>query len=326
MKILLFEYICGGGFHDQELPDSLAQEGWLMLQSLLSDLIAIKEHEISLLLDWRFVDSVEANCNILSVSKDSDVMTLFQKSLKEVDAVWLIAPESGQILFDFTRLVESADKLLLASPSSAIAQAADKWQTFRQLSTHGIPAVTTAIFNEKSRLFSQGSVIKARDGVGCEHCFFIDSAQVLQSLSSQLSANDYIIQPFEKGEALSLCALFKNGRATLLCINRQIVEMENRHFKLNACEVNIEQDDGQFQNLCSQIAAAFPDLWGYVGIDFIRGEDKVQVLEINPRLTSSYAGIRQALGINVAEQVLQLMHSGSKIEPTCNQTLRVNLC
>ena len=37
MKILVFEYITGGGFNKHELPDALANEGRLMLQALLDN-------------------------------------------------------------------------------------------------------------------------------------------------------------------------------------------------------------------------------------------------------------------------------------------------
>jgi len=40
MKILVFEYITGGGFNKQDLPDSLAREGRLMLHALLDSLRA----------------------------------------------------------------------------------------------------------------------------------------------------------------------------------------------------------------------------------------------------------------------------------------------
>lgn len=42
MKILVFEYITGGGFNRQELPASLAREGRLMLLALLDGLAAMK--------------------------------------------------------------------------------------------------------------------------------------------------------------------------------------------------------------------------------------------------------------------------------------------
>jgi predicted ATP-grasp superfamily ATP-dependent carboligase len=53
-----------------------------------------------------------------------------------------------------------------------------------------------------------------------------------------------------------------------------------------------------------------PELWGYAGVDLMQCEQGPRVLEINPRLTTSYAGLRQSLGINPAALVLELWRSG----------------
>ncbi len=75
---------------------------------------------------------------------------------------------------------------------------------------------------------------------------------------------------------------------------------------MSACTVNVQAEKhAQYQVLCQQIVNIMPQLLGYIGIDFIqtdKGENLI--LEINPRLTSSYAGMQEALGINVAELVL----------------------
>jgi predicted ATP-grasp superfamily ATP-dependent carboligase len=47
-----------------------------------------------------------------------------------------------------------------------------------------------------------------------------------------------------------------------------------------------------------------PGLWGYCGVDFIETPEGPVVVEINPRLTMSYVGLRDATGINPAELVL----------------------
>jgi predicted ATP-grasp superfamily ATP-dependent carboligase len=75
---------------------------------------------------------------------------------------------------------------------------------------------------------------------------------------------------------------------------------------LKNIDVNHKADDGRYQKLASRIAVAFPDLFGYVGIDLIENNDACWVLEINPRLTTSFVGIEKALGLNVAELVLAL--------------------
>ncbi|WP_256360467.1 hypothetical protein [Methylomonas koyamae] len=49
------------------------------------------------------------------------------------------------------------------------------------------------------------------------------------------------------------------------------------------------------------------------------------MLEINPRLTSSYVGIGQATGINVAEQVLRLRQGEPIAVPTRQQCVEVTI-
>ena len=46
MRIFVFEYITGGGMLSSGLPASLAREGDLMVQSLVSDLCELDEIEV----------------------------------------------------------------------------------------------------------------------------------------------------------------------------------------------------------------------------------------------------------------------------------------
>ncbi len=66
-------------------------------------------------------------------------------------------------------------------------------------------------------------------------------------------------------------------------------------------------------------------MWGYAGIDLIETAEQILVLEINPRLTTSFAGIDAALGVNVAEMVLQLLQGEPDINPLRNQAITINV-
>ena len=323
MKILVFEYICGGGFCSETLPDALAKEGLLMLTALLNDLTLLEEHSITALVDWRFINNFDSSIKIIPIEKESDILATFKFALRFVDAVWLIAPETEQILFNFSQIVESSNKILLSSPSLAITQTADKWQSYQCLSSHHISTVTTAILTNNSQVNSQQKVIKSRDGVGCENNFIINSQEELISLLAQV--DNYIIQPFIEGKVLSISALFKQGKAQLLCVNNQQIEIINQQFKLLGCEVNYQIELAPFQALLNKIAKAFPNLWGYVGIDLIQQSQQLSVLEINSRLTSSYVGIKSALGINVAAEVLKLLEFDLEPFPQSNYSVWVNL-
>ena len=63
--------------------------------------------------------------------------------------------------------------------------------------------------------------------------------------------------------------------------------------------------------LASQIAEAMPMLTGYIGVDVILHEGGVSVLEINPRLTTSYAGLHGALVYNPARLLIDLIYNSA---------------
>jgi predicted ATP-grasp superfamily ATP-dependent carboligase len=279
MKVLIFEYITASG----DASESLAREGQMMLDALLSNFAKL------------------SNVEVMVADKNE-----FQQQLKTVDAVWIIAPESDGILERFCRYVEDANKILLTSSAKAVAQTANKLTTFQILNAAKIPTVPTKVFNSANDYDQTKEwIIKPIDGAGAENTFLLTSQNDWSTLPS-LEKN-YLIQPHYHGEKISLSCLFKNGKARLLCINLQQFKIENQQFVLKTIDVNYKLDDGHYQKIASQIAQAFPDLWGYVGVDLIETEDACFVLEINPRLTTSFVGIEKSLGLNVAELVLTLL-------------------
>jgi predicted ATP-grasp superfamily ATP-dependent carboligase len=71
--------------------------------------------------------------------------------------------------------------------------------------------------------------------------------------------------------------------------------------------VNALPDEWNFAGLAGRLAATIPGLWGYVGVDLVLTREGPVILEINPRLTTSYCGLGRALGINTAAMVLSLL-------------------
>jgi predicted ATP-grasp superfamily ATP-dependent carboligase len=151
-------------------------------------------------------------------------------------------------------------------------------------------------------------VVKPDDGVGCEGTLIIRDPAQFQTLAGM---EGWIVQPLLEGEAISLSVLFANGRARLLSCNRQRIERAGGGFVLKGVSVNaIPDHDGSLQTLAESIARSMPELWGYAGIDLILTDDGPVILEINPRLTTSYAGLRLATGENPAAWVLHLLTTG----------------
>ena len=61
-----------------------------------------------------------------------------------------------------------------------------------------------------------------------------------------------------------------------------------------------------------------PGLSGYVGIDLIRNNNTFFVIDINPRFTTSYAGISKSLGINIVSDIATVVSMKNKTESTCS--------
>jgi predicted ATP-grasp superfamily ATP-dependent carboligase len=345
MKILVFEYITGGGFNKQELPDSLASEGRLMLNALLDNLRSYAEQgnghgiEVVVMLDSR------VNGSINTTGFDTAVIKPEQNSHEEFarlallcDAVWPITPEFDGILQSLCQTVELLSKRLLTSPARVVAITGNKFNTYH------IATVPTWMFtdaawdsNRDARLAQELAglssanptckvehwLVKPVDGVGCTDSYILTDRHDFEQMRSR--KGPYVIQPHIEGKKTSLSCLFKEGIGWLLCANLQHFNIINQQYHLSKITVNHDSDLSAYHDLVDDIAHALPELWGYVGIDLIETQEQVLVLEINPRVTTSFVGINAALGINVAENVLQLLEGKPTIKAVCNQPITIKV-
>lgn len=304
MKILVFEYITGGGLAAEPLPLALAREGEVMLNAQLKDLAGrplkiLRDRRLSMPAAFQRCRAAE----ILPIGEGGgDFASTWQTALDWAEMVWVTAPETGGLLAELSGQVVKAGKKLLGSHPRAIALAGDKLATLHKLAQVGVECVPTWLLSDFTGQVPSPWVVKPRDGVGCEGVVLVQDLAALEAFPK-----DWLIQPFILGEAMSLSAIFAGGESVLLSANRQRVQERNGSFHLLGCEVNAFPSlDRRWHELCYQIATAIPELWGYVGIDLIMTPKGALTLEINPRLTLSYAGLSSALGEAVGAWIVDL--------------------
>ena len=306
MRVFVYEHITGGGLLDQALPSGLAQEGDMMLNALLRDLGDISGTELVTMRDPRLPE-LALQVAVYTPRSAAECGRVLEQCIDDANAVWPIAPESGGVLERIHRMVLKHGRQLLSSHPDAVHLAASKHATSRCLAQAGIAAVPTYWPDELPHDTGGKWVVKPDDGAGCiETRLFHNLLEARCWLMSK--PGNFVLQPLVSGTALSLCVLCCKGKADLLSCNEQRVVVSDGQFHFLGSVLNAVTDrDGAFQDLARGVAAAIPGLWGYVGIDLVQSGSRRIVMEVNPRLTTSYAGLRPALGLNPAALVLNLL-------------------
>ena len=302
MKHFLFEFITGGGLTGQTLPDSLIREGRIMVKTILKELIACGNKKITITKDCR-VESFSQN--ITEETIKIPLGEILYKLIKKSDICWLIAPETRNCLYDLTDLFQKNASIFIGSDSSAVKLTTSKLVTCNVLENANISTPNTESLNGVIPDSKNGWIIKPDDGVGAENCIYISDKQQLEENILIKEIDNYVIQPFIDGEHMSMSLLVYNKNIQLLSCNRQEISFENNQVNLEGIGVNeYLLYENEMRELATIIVAEIPGLSGYVGIDLIRSNNIFFVIDINPRLTTSYAGISASLGINITERLV----------------------
>jgi len=277
MRILVHEFASGGGFAGRPVPRSLAREGRAMLTALVADLSALRCHDIVTTADRR--------------------SRRFEDLLGSVDAVWLIAPETGGCLERLAETVEHSGKTLLGAGSAVIRRAADKAQLPRRLARCGVPHPLTRVVHagDDVRAVAEETgyplVVKPSRGAGCEGVRLVRNVRELPAGVAQT----VVLQRYVVGVAASVSLIANGRRAVALSINAQSITPA-RAFAYGGGRTPLVHPLAE-RGVEAAIRAcrAFPNLRGYVGVDLVLTDSEAVVIEVNPRLTTSYLGVRAAL-------------------------------
>jgi tyramine---L-glutamate ligase len=323
--VFVYEFFTGGGCPAGELPAGLAAEALGMLWALLRDFRKWGAVRTVAALDPRFENRIPGlnratlpADEVICVNPDGHLET-YLSLLKKCDAVLVIAPETDGVLSELTAHAERARKPLLCSSASAAATAGNKAVCARLFCDANLPTPTTrtADFDTAPLIAQQLGfplVIKPIDGVGSEG---VIRAASLSRLSVELpkirqvtSHDEILLQTYVSGIHASVSLLAVNGRFLPLSLNRQLMETTQR-FRYWGSEVPFHHKTaGRAMELACSAASLIPGLKGYVGVDLVLTDDFPQLIEINPRLTTSYIALRQVAQANLAQAIWQACIDG----------------
>jgi predicted ATP-grasp superfamily ATP-dependent carboligase len=285
--------------------------GEIMLHALLADISRVGKIQVSILRDpsLGFIDQPSGTSIIPWCHQDA--MEMVDECIREADAIWPLAPESNGELESISRRVLLHNKVLLGCTPAAVHLTASKYRTSRALRAAGIAAVPTYRARASLPSDAQAWVVKPDDGAGCSDTRIFSPPKAARKWITAQQHGGYVLQPYISGRPCSVSVLCGNGDVVLLACNDQRVAVSDNQFHDMGSTVNgIEDESGELERLTCRVISAIPGMWGYVGIDFILTDQGPVVLEVNPRMTLSHAGLRASIGVNPVEMLLDMLRDG----------------
>ena len=278
------------------LPPSLAREGAAIRRALVADFAAVPGVRVVEPVDARFVvEPAPANVTriIVDHARPIDLTAL----LRGVDLAVVVAPESDGELARIAGEVDRSGVRSLGSTVAAINLCGDKGEVAPFFDRIGVPTPPTRSFmigDEVPRIASPSGrvVIKPPEGAGAIETFVLNAADPV--LPSDAIPGPALIQPYRPGPSLSASFLVgRDRRAHLIAVGRQriAIDVEGRvtyeggELPIATAEVDLDP--------VRRAVESVSGLGGFVGVDFIATEPggAVEVIEINPRVTTSIVGL-----------------------------------
>jgi hypothetical protein len=110
-----------------------------------------------------------------------------------------------------------------------------------------------------------------------------------------------LLQRYVTGTAASVALLTDGRRAVALTVNAQSVRASTP-FSYRGGKTPFDHPlAGKAVEVALLTCRALPGLRGYIGVDVVLTESDAVVIEVNPRLTTAYLGVRSAFGGNIGE-------------------------
>jgi predicted ATP-grasp superfamily ATP-dependent carboligase len=296
MRIFAYEYLSSGVAANASARSSLHAEGRAMLSALREDLSRCPGVQVSTL---RVQPAAEEDA--------------FRDLAAAADWSWLIAPEFDGILTQRSRWVEEVGGRLLGSSPQAIDATADKLLLSRFWASRNVSTPPT----EKG---TYPLVCKPRFGAGSQATFLVHDEEELAQAQRQAHAEDWngelMLQRYVPGLAASVAFLCGGGKRRSLPAVEQRLSRDGR-FRYRGGRLPLPENlDRRARRLAERAVEGIEGLHGWFGVDLILADAEDgsgdAAIEINPRLTTSYLGLRRSARFNLAEALLAMIR-GSPI-------------
>ena len=346
-KIFIFEFVSGGGYNQVDFPLSLFCEGYAMLRTTIEDFKKLG-FQIITLLDKRISHLARyLKTNMVKLVKPEDeFLKIYTNYVKKSTFCFIIAPEFSKHLYNLTQIAKDLNKKILSINLNGVWLGTSKLETYKYFiankvntpKSYKIPLkggeMDVDFILQKFDQLGSSIIMKPEDGAGSELIYHFTTKDQILLLFERAKANfdiarSYIVQEFIDGDDLSISIINRTNSEKIndrdqiiLSINAQNVQNidsnKDSYYLGGFTPVeNYKVLRNKFEKILKSMDLT--SFQGYFGIDFIKKADNsIYFIEINPRLTTSYIGIRNILDFNPLEFLFNQYKSKfelTKVEP-----------
>jgi len=318
LNILVYEHACGGGFAEGAVSPGILAEGFGMLRSCVAGLKKAG-HKVSVILDEELAllnPPIDVEY-IIPIFSFKDAQQAMLKACANVDAAYIIAPETGGTLQSIVKFIEQQGIPLLNSRSEAIQAVSDKINLYRTLKNRGLRTpktvqVDVAKYREGLFVDELGFpvVFKPVDGVGCSGLSIVEELSQVEGavrrIIAELGSEVFIVQEYLEGESVSVSLLCTNDKTVVVSLNKQNVILSSPNgvsCYMGGSAPFHSDNEQEILRTSEDVVDCFSGLKGYVGIDMVLTNNGPVVVDVNSRLTTSFVGLSRITDFNVMNAI-----------------------
>lgn len=351
---VVLEYIVGGGLMEVDstsISTSFRNEGWTMLSAIVDDWKRCTNDRGSSQDSWEVVAPIDPRVASWFDFSPNDIYRLLDPGTNfldqwcryavDADAIILIAPESGGELSRLAAAIDEVSDARLGCRSPFLERTSNKLMMADYISDEYLhpqtltPAQFRMFVRSRPAVFSRQWVMKPIDGAGCDGIWRGTTEALATFLDEQPECPDALIQHYLPGQAASVSAWVTDTGRWWLPPVWQDIQWESHTFPSGNILDRPSYLGGsgpieyvhwhaihEFANRVLDLLG--PGALGWVGLDFVlnleSGKTRCSVIEVNPRWTTSYAGLRQLYAGNLLQKFLDKSFSKSALNEPASQS------